>query len=94
MSILERLKISLRLSTEELDEELQALLDTARHDLIRMGAAEVDCETPLGQLARITYARAYYDPQAAEFERYLDCYKTMADELRKSTHNGGVSGNE
>ena len=83
-ALLGRLKLSLRLSTDDFDTELQTLLNTAREDLLRMGVQLDACETQLGQMACLTYAKAHFDPAVDEFDRYMDSYRSMADELRKS----------
>lgn len=89
-TILERVKLALRISHNELNDEIEDVITSARQEMTRAGMkpdiAKSDME--LVETAIKTYALAYYAP-VKEAEKYTESFRYQLDQLRK-TYPAGV----
>lgn len=89
MTILEKVKLALRISHTLLDGEITDVIESGRQELIRAGVDESvvasGSETELVATALKTYALAYYASDVKEAERFGESFKYQCDCLRKST---------
>lgn len=86
MTILQKVKLALRISHNLLDTEISDVITSARLELKRAG---VDSDTAEGsseivETAIKTYALAYYASDVKDAERYQESFKYQCDCLRKS----------
>ena len=76
--MLESIKLALRVTINDFDEEIQGLIDAARRDLAIAGVDKIDETDPLIRRAIITYCKAnfgYDNPEAERFQRSYDMLK-------------------
>lgn len=96
MTILEKVKLALRISHNLLDAEITDVIASARQELIRAGVDKSVAESniELVETAIKTYALEYYASDEKEANRYGESFKYQCDCLRKSTiaveQSGGV----
>jgi uncharacterized phage protein (predicted DNA packaging) len=95
MALLDEVRLHLRVTQQETDEEIALLIDAAKRDMRRVGVdpEKVDAEDaemdPLVKLAICTYAKARYgfdNEDAARFER---TYRQMVVDLLHSDMRTG-----
>lgn len=89
MTILEKVKLALRISHSLLDDEITDVIESGRQELVRAGVDESittdGSETELVITALKTYALAYYASDVKDADRYGESFKYQCDCLRKST---------
>lgn len=87
MTLLEKIKLALRISHTLLDAEITDVIASARQELVRAGVEEsvANGSTELVETAIRTYALAYYASDVKESERYDNSFKYQLDCIRKST---------
>lgn len=84
-TILEKVKLALRISHNDLDDEIEDVIASARQEMIRAG---MKSDTASGSMELVetaikTYALAYYAP-VKEAEKYTESFRYQLDQLRKS----------
>lgn len=84
-TILEKVKLALRISHNELDDEINDVIISARQEMTRAGMKSETAESSmeLVETAIKTYALAYYAP-VKEAEKYTESFRYQLDQLRKS----------
>lgn len=86
MTILEKIKLALRITHNLLDSEITDVITSARQELLRAGVdsdvAESDYELVVTAIK--TYALAYYANDDKDAERYSNSFKYQCDCIRKS----------
>lgn len=86
MTILEKVKLALRISHNLLDNEIADVIASARQELKRAGVSETKTEgsDEIVETAIKTYALAYYSSDVKDSERFNESFKYQCDCLRKS----------
>lgn len=86
MTILEKVKLALRISHNLLDNEIADVIASARQELKRAGVSETKAggSDEIVETAIKTYALAYYSSDVKDSERYNESFKYQCDCLRKS----------
>lgn len=86
MTILEKVKLALRISHNLLDNEIADVIASARQELKRAGVSKAKAEgsDEIVETAIKTYALAYYSSEVKDSERYNESFKYQCDCLRKS----------
>lgn len=84
-TILEKVKLALRISHNELNDEIKDVITSARQEMTRAGMKSDIAESnmELVETAIKTYALAYYAP-VKEAEKYTESFRYQLDQLRKS----------
>lgn len=84
-TILEKVKLALRISHDELNDEIEDVITSARQEMTRAGMKPDIAESnmKLVETAIKTYALAYYAP-VKEAEKYTESFRYQLDQLRKS----------
>ncbi|WP_369899749.1 head-tail connector protein [Bacillus manliponensis] len=83
MSLLEKVKNAMRIDGVDHDDELQDLIDTAKHLLKEAGVVEsknVDTD-PLIRKAVITYCKAQFGTDTKDSERFSWSFEEMKKHL-------------
>lgn len=86
MALIDTVKAALRISHNELDDEISRLIDTAKEDLIRVG---VPCDIVLGERdslvtqAVVTFVLMTMTEDATLMDKYQRAYEIQADGLRR-----------
>ena len=86
MALIDTVKAALRISHNELDNEISRLIDTAKEDLIRVG---VPCDIVLGERdslvtqAVVTFVLMTMTEDATLMDKYQRAYEIQADGLRR-----------
>ncbi len=91
MSLLENIKVSLRISHNKLDTEIQAWIHACISDLKRVGILEnvaEDEENKLVVQAIKTYCHMQNTTDNNKYVRYNESYMYQIDVLRKSKNYG------
>lgn len=88
-TLLEEMKVILRVTSSLFDNEVQMLIDGAKADMKRVGINEgfVDSHEPLVKRAIACYCKAQFgfDNEAAKF--YNDSYRQIVCDLLNSSEN-------
>ena len=86
-TILDKVKLALRISHDLLDAEITDEIKSARQELVRAGVNEsvAESDMELVETAIKTYVLEYYASDTKEAERYGNSFKYQCDCLRKST---------
>lgn len=84
-TIVDRVKLSLRISHTLLDAEIEDYITSAEQELVRAGVAEskVEEQDEIVVTAIITYVKAQY-ASGNESTRYMESFIYQLDNLRKS----------
>lgn len=82
--MLERVKKALRISFDQLDDEILGIIEAGKIDLEMGGVKNIDEEDPLIIRALIIYAKAHFG-QNADNERYHYTYSMLKLNLALST---------
>jgi uncharacterized phage protein (predicted DNA packaging) len=82
--MLESVKLALRITVSELDEEIQGLIDAAKRDLAISGVDIIDETDPLIRRAIITYCKANFGYDNPEAERFQQSYDMLKQHLSLS----------
>lgn len=90
-TILNDVKLALRISHNLLDNEIEDVIASARQELIRAGvdASVANADTELVVMAIKTYAMEYYTRDVKEADRFSISFKYQCDNLRKTYPSGG-----
>lgn len=90
-TLVDKVKLALRISHNVLDGEIEDVIASARKELIRAGvnAAIVNetdetADTELVEMAIKTYALEYYTRETKEKDGYAESFKYQLDNLRKT----------
>ena len=85
--MLEKIKLSLRVDSDDLDEEIQDTIDSAKLDLKLSGIDEdkiIDMD-PLILRAIKVFCKAEFSSDNTESNRFRKCYEMLRDHLALST---------
>ncbi len=82
MTTLEKIKLSLRISHDKLDEDIQADIDTALADLRMHGVTHKDESDPLIFNAVKLYCKSCYTDDVAKSSEYRQRYFALRDCLK------------
>ena len=91
--MLEKIKLALRIDSDDLDEEIQDSIEAARADLKLSGVLEykIDDSDSLIVRAIKVYCKAEFSTDNTEAERYRKSYEMLKDHLCLSTdYSGGI----
>lgn len=85
-TIVDKVKLALRISHNLLDAEISDVVTSARQELIRAGVNETiaNSDREIVQTAIKTYALQYYASDVKEADRYGESFRYQCDCLRKS----------
>ena len=90
-TILDKVKLALRISHNVLDGEIAEVITSARQEMIRAGVAEAVVNgtatvpsVELVETAIKTYALEYYTRETKEKDGYAESFKYQLDNLRKT----------
>ena len=85
-TIVDKVKLALRISHNLLDAEISDVVTSARQELIRAGVNETiaNSDREIVQTAIKTYALQYYASDVKETDRYGESFRYQCDCLRKS----------
>ncbi len=85
-TIVDKIKLALRISHDLLDAEISDVVTSARQELIRAGVNEIiaNSDREIVQTAIKTYALQYYAADVKEADRYGESFQYQCDCLRKS----------
>ena len=85
-TIVDKVKLALRISHNLLDAEIADVVTSARQELIRAGVNETiaNSDREIVQTAIKTYALQYYASDVKEADRYGESFRYQCDCLRKS----------
>ena len=86
MTILEKIKLALRISHSLLDAEITDVIASARQEMLRAGVDEAvaNSDYELVETAIKTYALQYYASDVKDAERYGESFRYQLDCIRKS----------
>ncbi len=84
MTILQAVKIALRISTDSFDAELTELIDAARADMRLAGIVNLDPDDPLIRRAIITYCRLNFG-QPDDYDRLKASYDEQKRQMGMAT---------
>ena len=91
--MLEKIKLALRIDSDDLDEEIKDSIDAAKSDLKLSGVQEdkIDDSDSLIIMAIKIYCKADMSTDNVEAERYRKSYDMLKDHLCLSTdYSGGI----
>jgi uncharacterized phage protein (predicted DNA packaging) len=89
--MLESAKNALRLSGNELDEEVQDLINAAISELQLSGVGLTDINDPLIKRAILTYCKANFGWDNPEAERFQKSFESLKNHLSLSVEYSVVS---
>lgn len=90
-NLIDKVKMALRLSGSDFDEEISDLIAEAQEELERLGVSEAARESLKAEHYIKTYCRAHFSPDPESAPVYADALIGIADELRRSTYYDGES---
>ncbi|WP_027410365.1 head-tail connector protein [Anoxybacteroides tepidamans] len=82
--MLESVKLALRVTISDFDEEIQDLINAAKRDLGVAGVDVIDETDPLIRRAIITYCKANFGYDNPEAERFQQSYDMLKQHLSLS----------
>jgi uncharacterized phage protein (predicted DNA packaging) len=82
--MLESVKLALRVTISDFDEEIQGLIDAAKRDLAIAGVDKINETDPLIRRAIITYCKANFGYDNPEAERFQQSYDMLKQHLSLS----------
>jgi uncharacterized phage protein (predicted DNA packaging) len=82
--MLESVKLALRVTISDFDEEIQDLIDAAKSDLSIAGVDIINEDDPLIRRAIITYCKANFGYDNPEAERFQQSYDMLKQHLSLS----------
>lgn len=94
-SLLQEVKVALRVSSNMTDAEVEAIVSAAIQDMKRVGVdpSKLSYEgmDPLCKMAVVLYAKGMYGFDNSEASRFLDSYRLVVSELMNSPtqYSGG-----
>ena len=89
MSLVDDVKLYLRISHDLLDDEIEQVVASARQEMVRAGVAasvangEDEGSVQIVEMAIKTYAKMYY-ADTKDGEKYAESFKYQLDNIRKS----------
>ena len=85
-TIVDDVKLALRISHNLLDAEIEKVIASAREEMIRAGVEQtvVNGDSELVNMAIKTYAMEYYTRDVKEADRYEISFQYQLDNLRKT----------
>lgn len=89
MSLVDDVKLYLRISHDLLDNEIEQVVASARQEMVRAGVAasvangEDEGSVQIVEMAIKTYAKMYY-ADTKDGEKYAESFKYQLDNIRKS----------
>lgn len=86
MAILNDVKLSLRLSGESFDTELEMLIAACKIDLETSGLDLIDEEDELTKLAIITFAKSQFGMSNSDSEKYQNSYNMLKTHMALSSN--------
>lgn len=81
---LSKVKVALRITTTEFDEEITDLIEAALQDLNIAGVSEMDTGDPLILRAVITFCKAHFG-EPDEYDRLKKSYDEQKAQLQMAT---------
>lgn len=95
MALIDDIKLSLRLTTDALDSEVQMLVDSALFDMERVGVNpdllqldwDDDIPNAFVKNAVTCYCKAHFGYDNAEADRFDESYRRIVCDLLNSSHN-------
>ncbi len=87
-SMVSKVKMALRLSSDDFDSEIGDLIDEANEELERLGASDDALDSKQAEHYIKTYARAHFSPNADAAKAYADILTSIADSIRRSDYGG------
>jgi uncharacterized phage protein (predicted DNA packaging) len=81
MALIDDVKLRLRISGDDVDDEISDLIDVAKSDLILSGVLKTDYTDPLIKQAIITYCKANFGWDNPEAERLQEAYDLLKSHL-------------
>ncbi|MBE2905402.1 head-tail connector protein [Anoxybacillus flavithermus] len=91
--MLESVKLALRVTVSDFDEEIQDLIDAAKRDLSISGVDVIDETDPLIRRAIITYCKAHFGYDNPDAERLQASYESLKEHLSLSFEYRAVDDN-
>ena len=82
-----KVKMALRLSSEDFDAEVSDLIDEATEELERQGASDDALGSKQAEHYIKTYCRAHFSPDADQANAYADALTGIADAIRRSSYS-------
>lgn len=93
--LFDKVKLALRLTGTDLDDEIMDMIDEAGEEMGRLGIGEaVQTNTALGRSATIAYCRSRYAPDATDRAAYYESYQQILDSIRRSAMYAEVGPDE
>lgn len=89
MALIDDIKLSLRVTTDALDAEVQAYIDAALYDMERVGV-DLDLLTSdnaFVKTAIIAYCKAQFGYDNSEAHRFDEAYRRIVCDLLNSSEN-------
>ena len=95
MALLDDIKLSLRVATDDLDTEVRMLVDAAIYDMWRVGInpeilpedADDDADNAFVKTAIAAYCKAHFGYDNQEAARFDDSYRRIVCDLLNSSEN-------
>ena len=92
MSLLDDIKVALRLSSSAMDSEVEMLRDAALYDMERAGVNPAlldadDLENALVKKGVVAYCKANFGYDNSEAQRFEDSYNRVVVDLLNSSEN-------
>lgn len=89
--MLEKIKIALRISHDQLDSVINDAISEARAELIRSGVSEemANSSDPLVSAAIRTYCLWQFTEDSGKYEQYHNAFLMQQDSLRRSNEYNG-----
>ena len=103
MTLIDDIKVSLRVTSGAFDSEVRGLIDAARFDMERAGVdptllaldpVEQDLSNEFVKQAIRCYAKAHFGYDNPEADRFDDSYRRIVCDLMNSKHNVAAIANE
>lgn len=79
--MLERVKLSLRIKSSKLDDEINDLIEACKIDLSISGVRQIKDEDPIIQRAIIVYCKANFGLDNKDSEKYQRSYDLLKQSL-------------
>lgn len=82
--LLNKVRSALRVDGNDLDEDIQDNIDACKADLKLSGVGKIKDDDPLIIQATKTYARAYFDVDNPDHDKYVASYESLKTHLSLS----------
>lgn len=93
MALLDEMRVALRVTTTATDTEVQAYMDAARADMLRVGVPEdmldEDNIDPLAKVAMVQYCKAHFGYDNDEAPRFGESYRQLVADMLNSPSTYG-----